>query len=155
MLSLGEFGSFRVLDTLEEFGMLEAPSPFYGLLFGIVFVALGALTLFVSGSQNTYVGVRTPWTLKSERSWVRTNRLAGRMFIVAGIPIAAGGFLGFAVNVAVFLGLLLSVSVLTTVYSYVQWRKDPDRKSRSDVPFVRLGLSGREAAEKKERRRPL
>ena len=47
------------------------------------------------------------------------------------------------------LGLLLSVSVLTTVYSYVQWRKDPDGKTRSDVPFVRLGLSGREAAEEK------
>ncbi|MXY18163.1 MAG: SdpI family protein [Acidobacteria bacterium] len=87
--------------------------------------------------------------LKSERSWVRTNRLAGRMFVVAGVAVAAGGFLGFAVNVAVFLGLLLSVSVLTTVYSYVQWRKDPDGKTRSDVPFVRLGLSGREAAEEK------
>jgi len=35
--------------------------------------------------RNFYVGVRTPWTLASERVWNDTHRLAGRMFVGAAI----------------------------------------------------------------------
>jgi uncharacterized membrane protein len=35
--------------------------------------------------RNFYVGVRTPWTLASQRVWNDTHRLAGRMFVGAAV----------------------------------------------------------------------
>src|SRR5215471_10563815 len=48
----------------------------------VVPVALGILLLIVAGTLNTVrpnhsYGVRTRWTLASDASWSRTNRLAG------------------------------------------------------------------------------
>jgi uncharacterized membrane protein len=54
---------------------------------------LGGLCLFfalignVLGKvrRNFFMGVRTPWTLASERVWIDTHRLAARMFVAAGL----------------------------------------------------------------------
>jgi uncharacterized membrane protein len=35
--------------------------------------------------RNFYVGVRTPWTLASERVWNRTHRFAGKAMVAAGL----------------------------------------------------------------------
>jgi uncharacterized membrane protein len=35
--------------------------------------------------RNFYMGVRTPWTLASERVWNDTHRLAAKMFVGAGV----------------------------------------------------------------------
>jgi uncharacterized membrane protein len=42
---------------------------------------------------NSLFGVRTPWTLASERVWDRSNRVAGRWLMVAGLIAVAGGAL--------------------------------------------------------------
>lgn len=41
---------------------------------------------------NHTVGIRTPWTLASERVWDRTHRFAGRLFVAAGAVIAAAAW---------------------------------------------------------------
>jgi uncharacterized membrane protein len=35
--------------------------------------------------RNFYVGVRTPWTIASERVWNQTHRLAAKTFVVSGL----------------------------------------------------------------------
>ena len=35
--------------------------------------------------SNWFVGIRTPWTLSSERSWSQTHRLGGYLFMAAGV----------------------------------------------------------------------
>lgn len=52
-----------------------------GLYLG--FAALGRVLPQVR--RNYYVGIRTPWTLSSERVWDETHRLGGWTFLIAGI----------------------------------------------------------------------
>ena len=95
-------------------------------------VVLGGLFVVVGNAMgklrpNWMVGVRTPWTLSSKRSWDRTHRLAGWMFVGAGLVfwIAAALAPGRAIVpgvVALITGALVSV-----IYSYVVWRDDPDK----------------------------
>ena len=40
---------------------------------------------------NWFVGIRTPWTLSSKRSWVRTHRLGGWLFMALGVLFAVTG----------------------------------------------------------------
>jgi uncharacterized membrane protein len=42
---------------------------------------------------NSLFGVRTPWTLASERVWDRSNRMAGGWLMGAGLIAVAGGLL--------------------------------------------------------------
>ena len=102
---------------------------------GVVGAGVGTL-LAVIGNVMTTVrstfmfGVRTPWTLTSERSWDKTNRLVGRLFVVTGLLTVVASITG---NGWVVLGLvtvmLIGSIVVGFVYSYKVWKDDPDKKT--------------------------
>ncbi len=45
--------------------------------------------LFGKLKPNRYVGIRVPWTLNSETVWRKTHRLAGWLYTVSGLVVAA------------------------------------------------------------------
>ena len=94
---------------------------------GVLFLVLGNLMGKIR--PNFFVGIRTPWTLTSKRSWVKTHRLGGWAFILSGLV-----FLGTAwvSGKAALIGSLVVTALLmisVVVYSYFAWRSDPDRRS--------------------------
>jgi uncharacterized membrane protein len=77
------------------------------------------------------MGIRTPWTLTSDRSWARTHRLGGRLFVLEGLILVVAGLLGIGGPVQVGLiiaGVAIIVGV-AFVYSYIVWRDDPERRT--------------------------
>jgi uncharacterized membrane protein len=70
--------------------------------------------------RNFYLGVRTPWTLASERVWNATHRFAAKTFV-------AGGLVGLALAVAgLFLWAILASLVgalAPVVYSLVYYKQ--------------------------------
>jgi len=93
---------------------------------GAVFVVLGNVLGKVR--PNWFVGVRTPWTLSSKRSWVKTHRLAGWLFALCGIILLALAAVGIgSALIWVMLGLLGVLVAVLVVYSYVEWRNDPEK----------------------------
>ena len=97
------------------------------ILIGALFFVLG----FVSRRlrPNWFVGIRTPWTLMSRRSWTKTHEAAQWVFMIAGMGSMAGGLLTSS-KVLVASVVFLAVGVLTlVVYSYLLWRDDPERIS--------------------------
>lgn len=98
---------------------------------GLLMIAIG--NFLGKARPNWFVGVRTPWTLSSDLSWDKTHRLTGRLMVLGGIGIVAGGLLlpaeaGFYVILA---GSLVP-AVIGIVYSYFVWRSDPARETHSD-----------------------
>ena len=95
---------------------------------GVMFVIIG--NVMGKLRSSFLVGVRTPWTLTSERSWARTHRLTGRLFVIEGLVLIVLGLVG-AGGVALVLvagvGTLALVAV-AFICSYAVWRTDPDRK---------------------------
>ncbi len=51
---------------------------------------------------NWFVGIRTPWTLESKSSWMKTHRQARWIFGIGGLAIIATGFTqsGYALTAA-------------------------------------------------------
>ena len=68
---------------------------------------------------NRYVGVRTPWTLKSPEVWARTNRVFGRIMLWGSLALIP---LCLLLPTPWFLGLLLAFLLLlgvgSMIYSY-------------------------------------
>lgn len=74
--------------------------------------------------RNFFVGVRTPWTLASERVWIDTHRLAARLFVAAGLIglilcLTVGGPVAF---VATFI-LIMVAAFAPVIYSLVHYKK--------------------------------
>jgi uncharacterized membrane protein len=96
-------------------------------------IAIGLLFVLVGNylgktRSNWFFGVRTPWTLSSERSWAKTNRLAGRGFATLGVLVMIAALLGSPlVMFSLVIGGLALLLVTTIAYSYREWRLDPSR----------------------------
>jgi uncharacterized membrane protein len=97
---------------------------------GILFIVLGNVLGKVR--PNWFVGVRTPWTLSSKRSWVRTHRLAGWLFTLAGLIFLV--LIVFNVGAQlqwIILGVIAVLTIVLVVYSYIEWRHDPEKSPPS------------------------
>jgi uncharacterized membrane protein len=86
-----------------------------GVLFAVIGGALGKLT------RNFFAGIRTPWTLASEEVWNRTHRLAAKVFVAAGLLVAAAAILGL--GWWILLSPLFVAPAIPIVYSYVIYRR--------------------------------
>jgi uncharacterized membrane protein len=92
------------------------------ILIGGLLIALGS----VMGKlrPNWFVGIRTPWTLSSARSWGKTHRLGGWLFLGIGLLMVLGGIVGLPNLIPITLGALVAALVVLLVYSYLIWRQD-------------------------------
>ena len=68
--------------------------------------------------QNYFLGVKTPWALKSEIVWKKTNKVGGYCFIGFGLLIMIAGFLNEAGFYLIVLGCIVIV-IIPMVYSYL------------------------------------
>ncbi len=95
------------------------------LVVGAMFVVMGNLLGKVR--PNWFVGIRTPWTLSSKRAWTRTHRAGAWFFILVGLLFMATAFSRSPRMVVLLFVALFGGILALAVYSYVQWRADPDK----------------------------
>ena len=89
--------------------------------------ALAALYYFIgvlveNAKRNWFVGIRTPWTLSSDRVWNRTHKLGGRLFKAAAI-ITLVGLLFEPYSFWFAIVPVLLVALYLVVFSYMEYKK--------------------------------
>jgi uncharacterized membrane protein len=92
-----------------------------------VSLGMGVLMFYIGfllskAKQNWFIGIRTPWTLSSEKVWDKTHALGSKMFMAAGILV----FIGTFVSEYRFLFVMVSVliaAIVPVIYSYFEFRK--------------------------------
>jgi len=94
---------------------------------GVLFVVMG--NLLPRARPNWFVGIRTPWTLSSDRVWEKTHRLGGHLFVAGGILIvlAALAMEQWAHIVLITVVLLCTATVF--IYSYLEWKREQNPSS--------------------------
>ena len=86
---------------------------------GMLFILIG--NYLPKTKQSYTMGIKLPWTLASEENWNRTHRLAGFLWVLAGIYFIVMSFIGWSFPAFV---LPLVVMVLVPMaYSYILYRK--------------------------------
>jgi uncharacterized membrane protein len=89
----------------------------------MLFIALGNILPRVR--SNFWFGIRTPWTLSSDRVWERVHRVGGRLVTGAGVLMLATLFLPpTPMTTALIPALALLALVACIIYSYVVWRQE-------------------------------
>ncbi len=67
--------------------------------------------------RNIAMGVRTPWTLKNDVVWEKTNRLVGKHFVVIGLLILVINLISSTVAIYTCLVLVTLEIIIAMVYS--------------------------------------
>ena len=89
---------------------------------GLLFAMLGN---YLSRVQpNWFLGIRTPWTLSSDKVWRKTHRIGGALFVVGGIGMVAIAFLPPAIAFHALVAIVVLVAGVPVVLSYIFWRKE-------------------------------
>ncbi|HET7308287.1 MAG TPA: SdpI family protein [Gammaproteobacteria bacterium] len=99
----------------------------------IVFIVVGGLFVVLGNymgkmRKNFFVGIRTPWTLASDEVWVRTHRLGGWLFVLAGFAIIVVGILKLAPWA--FMAAIGGAALIPAIYSYFAYRQVEQRRSQ-------------------------
>lgn len=102
----------------HNFKMSTAMLPFMGLLF----IAIGFMLR--KAKRNFFIGIRTPWTLSSDRVWDETHRLGAILFMASGVLAVIGGFFGGMVAFWMLFVPLIGSTLFLLVYSYVLYRRE-------------------------------
>jgi uncharacterized membrane protein len=102
--------------------ILTGAPEMYRTIYGGVFILLILLgNPMGKVKRNFYIGVKTPWTLASERVWYATHRLSARLMVASGslglIAVFAGA------GPWVILALLVGWGVIAVVYSLVYYKR--------------------------------
>lgn len=102
----------------QGFKMSTALLPFMGLLFILVGYMLR------SAKRNFFIGIRTPWTLSSDRVWEKTHRLGAVLFMLCGAIAFAGSFFGGPIAFWLIMAPLMASSLFLVIYSYVLYQQE-------------------------------
>jgi uncharacterized membrane protein len=100
-----------------SFRMSTAMLPAMGLLFIFVGVMIG------KAKRNYFIGIRTPWTLSSDKVWDETHRIGGKLFIASGVVALLGAFFP---NYAFWFIMVpvMGTALFTVVYSYYLYQHE-------------------------------
>ena len=100
------------------FGMSRAMLPAMGLLF--IFVGY----MLRKAKRNFFIGIRTPWTLSSDRVWDETHRIGAMLFTISGVLALLGSFFGGMTAFVMIMVPLLGSTLFLVIYSYVLYRRE-------------------------------
>ncbi len=92
---------------------------------------IGSAVLFIiigntlpRARPNWFFGIRTPWTLSSDRVWERTHRLGGYIMLLGGALIALAAVVSPRWAIVVLIGTAVLTTAVALIYSYVLWRRE-------------------------------
>lgn len=101
----------------------------YNLRMNVLAPVLAGITFVISGNYmqtlkpNWFIGIRTPWTVDHEEVWRRTHRLGARLMIVAGFSLCIViPFTPEYLMLPFIIGLIIIITLIPTIYSYVVYR---------------------------------
>jgi uncharacterized membrane protein len=111
-----------ILTLLPNFGYNINVAYAVIAMIGAMFIGLGIILPKLK--RNFMFGIRTGWTLSSDKVWEKTHKLGGILFALVGIiTIISLLFLKLEILFFVFISLTLLISIILAVYSYYLYQQ--------------------------------
>ena len=94
------------------------------MIVGIVFIVTG--NYLPKSRQNYTIGIKLPWTLADVDNWNKTHRLAGALWILAGVFVLVKPFLPIQSGLW-FFSVLAVMVCLPVLYSFILYLQKGNR----------------------------
>ncbi|MBI2401987.1 MAG: SdpI family protein [Gemmatimonadetes bacterium] len=116
------------------FGVIHLAVLAYGLgapvrMDRVVAAGVGVLLIVIGNyitrvEPNWFIGIRTPWTLSSDRVWRRTHRVGGWILVTGGALVVLSLFVPAGAALPILIATIALVAVVPVVLSYLWWRRE-------------------------------
>lgn len=113
------FVHFQII--LWNLGIKISPNAVLPAGLGLLFFYTGILC--EHAKRNWFIGIRTPWTLSSEKVWEKTHKIGGKLFKVVGIVTFIGIFFQKYAVIFIIVPVIL-VTAYAYIYSYLEYKKE-------------------------------
>lgn len=92
------------------------------IMLGAMFIFLGNITPKIK--YNYSMGIKTPWTLASEKVWYLTHRTCGKIWVLAGLLMLPLGLLAGTLK-EILLAAIIIIAVFSSYFlSYYYYQKE-------------------------------
>lgn len=108
-----------LFNTGYSFSLVQTLLPALAVLF------YSLSLLLEKAKRNWFIGIRTPWTLSSEKVWSKTNSIAAQLFKAIAVISFISAFLFPNEAFLVIFAMLIATGVFSLVYSYIEFKKTP------------------------------
>lgn len=116
---------FMVILQLEVYlwniGIEIPMGVFMPILMGGLFIVVSVL--IKNAKQNYTIGIRTPWTLHSERVWDKTHALGAKLFLGSGILSICSAIIP-KYSIWIVIGSVMLSALYLFIYSYIEFKKE-------------------------------
>jgi len=93
---------------------------------GIMFIVIG--NVIPKCKINSFIGVRTPWSMKNDIAWAYSQRYGGITLVISGIISIVGGCFLKEIFALIFMSVILVIATIICVYlSYVAYKKSMEQ----------------------------
>lgn len=103
----------------------ESPFDFMTIemaILGVLMIIMG--NVMPKSKRNGMFGLRTPWSMANDRTWLACNRFGGVLACVSGFMILLVALLLDGMMIIwMTLGIVVVMSIAVIVYSYVAYKK--------------------------------
>lgn len=110
-----------LLTIFWNLGIKFSMPQFLAPAFGVLLYYCGVL--IENAKRNWSIGIRTPWTLSSEKVWDKTHKIGGKLFKISGI-ICLFGILFPDFALFFVLAPVILFMVYTIFYSFFEYKKE-------------------------------
>jgi len=92
------------------------------MIIGIMFVIIG--NVIPKCKNNSFIGVRTPWSMKNDIAWAYSQRYGGITFVISGIVLIVGACFFKQIGALIFMSVIIAIDTIVSIYlSYVAYKK--------------------------------
>jgi uncharacterized membrane protein len=91
------------------------------VIMGISFIVMG--NYMPKAKRNCTYGLKIRWTMANDDNWVATHRVAGKLFVIAGIVSFAMAFFPVSVTITALIIMLAVIAIVPAVYSYKFYKR--------------------------------
>ena len=119
LLIIGLMLYLQIITILWNIGFMFDIIKLMSPALAVIFYYCGVL--MENAKRNWFIGIRTPWTMSSEKVWNKTNKLGGKLFKLVGIVSAFGILFSGAIFLMLFLAIATAAYLF--VYSYLEFKK--------------------------------
>jgi len=114
--TISMFFCIEVMALLTAMGAVLPVVTIFSMLIGFLFIVMGGLMPHIG--RNTTMGIRLPWTLRSEVIWKKTHEHGGPVFMGAGVLIVLGSLVTGIWAMALMLVIIFGATLYISVWSY-------------------------------------
>lgn len=104
------------------------------VLTGVAFIVIG--NYMPKAKRNHTFGIKLKWTVTNDDNWVATHRLAGKLFVIAGVVMLVMAFFPEIVTFITLTSLIIAIVVIPTVYSYKFYKKQIESGEATEEDYA-------------------